>query len=159
MTLHTIWDEGLINLIVSRNYSGNATLWSEALVRRAQDYRPQWAEWVSCEGTVVRDPWRACTDVWITESNRLCMSHVYRYNATGPSFNATTGFAIDDSTGYAAFNLPIVEHQIIRAGVRLAEVLNRVFAAAPAPPQPHTEAVWTPFERVRALLLPSRRSV
>ena len=128
-TLHTVWDRSLINMVVANNYSGNATLWSQALVERAQQYEHEWLKWTSCAHSLIDDPWHACTDVWIGESNRLCMSNVYRYNATGPSFNYTTGFVIDDSSHYYEFNIPVVEYQIVRAGVRLANVLNRIFEA------------------------------
>ena len=135
VTLHTIWDRGLIYKRFEDDYGGDEYAWEKSVAGNASRYAGSFEQWTTCPASSTSPlVYGACPDVWLSESNLLCMAVVYRYNATGPVFNYTTGFNITADTGYYQWALPTVELQLIKAGVRMANVLNHILGQMTPPP-------------------------
>ena len=96
------------------------------LMRR---YRQWFSQWGNCTDSPEANEWAACSDLWLTESNELCKTQVYRYSADADFFNYTTGFQLpmEAGTAYYEYQIPIIEQQLVKAGVRMAHVLNQMY--------------------------------
>ncbi|PPQ98891.1 hypothetical protein CVT24_003522 [Panaeolus cyanescens] len=136
--LHSLWDSGLINKLLSQQYSGSVTSWSSALATRIKSgtYRTQASSWISCSSTTARartmekdlehhfhpraiQPLQ-CPLVWAADSNKLDCSHVFTYSS---------GQDLCTSSYYTDA-VPIIETQIAKQGYRLAAWLNVLFDGA-----------------------------
>lgn len=111
MNLHAIWDVHLVRRLIAENGGEDAIVSSPI----ADADRAAWE--------------RGSVSDWVEESNRVAMTLVYR--ALPVEFSCTRGthrdtLAIDQD--YYAQAAPVIEVQIRKAGVRLARVLNEVFA-------------------------------
>ena len=101
MTLHSIWDRGLVYKRFQDDCEGAEWAWEVAVAGRAGAYAGLYEEWTRRPASSTSSPlYGACSDVWLSESNSLCMAVVYRYNAKGALFNYTTGFNVTEDTGY-----------------------------------------------------------
>ncbi|KAF8654800.1 hypothetical protein AX16_003369 [Volvariella volvacea WC 439] len=119
--LHSVWDSGLVNRILSTSYSNSVVNWANTLSARIQtgSYRSQAASWISCSS-----PTPGCTLVWAQESNAIDCSLVFEY---------TTGQDLCTSSYFTAAT-PVIEAQIAKQGYRLAAWLNVLFDGAPLLP-------------------------
>ena len=104
MNLHWVWDTWLI-----RSYLGDANVLQYAARLDARITPPEQAEWE--RGTVAD---------WVSESHRAAVEHTY---AGVPIQSAPVHLGTDYVTG----NQPLVEEQLMKAGIRLAVMLNNAF--------------------------------
>ncbi|TFK76679.1 phospholipase C/P1 nuclease [Pluteus cervinus] len=134
--LHSVWDSGLVNKLVSSNYGNSVTTWANALVSRLNSgtYRSSAASWISCASTtstVKRSleeditgyldrraitPLR-CPLTWAADTNTFDCSHVFEYSS---------GQDLCTSSYYTNA-VPVIETQIAKQGYRLAAWLNVLF--------------------------------
>lgn len=95
-------------------------VWDELLIRHT---RKPWREYVEeLRKRITPEKaaqWRRCMDVceWATESAKLAASHAYQVPKNG-----------ELAEEYFDRNIPVVEDRLSAAGVRLAAVLNGIFA-------------------------------
>ncbi|XP_059292448.1 endonuclease 4-like isoform X2 [Lycium ferocissimum] len=87
--------------------------------RKTNLHHHEWSDdvpsWENCTKMV-------CPDPYASESIRLACKFAYR--------NATPGSTLTDD--YFLSRLPVVEKRLAQSGVRLAEVLNRIFTKKPS---------------------------
>jgi nuclease S1 len=108
--LHAVWDSGLIR----------ATVWDwGAYVRRLQE---QWLP-----GADINQLTKGTTVDWALEAHKAARDVAFK-----AAMNA------DLNQDYLALALPTVDRQLAVAGLRLARVLNEIFADAP----PKCDKVW-----------------
>jgi hypothetical protein len=79
---------------------------------------------------------------WARESNDLAKKDVYQKlhipNHTAPAGQCATGIAkVNVNQMYLDGNVPDVEQQLMRAGIRLSNVLNQICAGSGCEPNPH----------------------
>jgi hypothetical protein len=110
------------------------SVWDESLLKRKGKTWTQYA--ADLEATITpakRTAWIAVTDPasWATESHHLAEDHAYRQPA---------GALVEsgDALGEDYYNdaIEIVDEQLTKAGLRLAQMLNTVFDPASPPPPP-----------------------
>ncbi|TFK40917.1 nuclease Le1 [Crucibulum laeve] len=138
--LHSVWDSGLINKLISANYSNSVTTWANTLATRIKtgQYASLAASWISCSSTTAAATRRSmeedvsgllrpraitplkCPLIWAQDSNKLDCSFVFSY---------TTGTDLCTSSYYTNA-VPIIETQIAKQGFRLAAWLNVLFDGA-----------------------------
>lgn len=115
MNLHAIWDVHLVRRLIS-DKGGEDAIVSQPI------------------GDADKAVWqRGSVSDWVEESNRVAMTLVYR--ALPVEFSCARRTHRDVLTidqAYYAQAAPVIELQIRKAGVRLAQVLNEAFAAASA---------------------------
>ncbi|XP_075106407.1 endonuclease 4 isoform X2 [Nicotiana tabacum] len=113
--LHHVWDTMIIESALKTYYKSDLTLMIQALLRNITD---EWSDdvpsWENCKKMV-------CPDPYASESVRLACKFAYR--------NATPGSTLGDD--YFLSRLPVVEKRLAQSGIRLAEVLNRIFSKQP----------------------------
>ncbi|WMV16094.1 hypothetical protein MTR67_009479 [Solanum verrucosum] len=114
--LHHVWDTMIIESALKTYYKSDIMLMTQALLKNITD---EWSDdvpsWESCKEMV-------CPDPYASESIRLACKFAYR--------NATPGSTLTDD--YFLSRLPVVEKRLAQGGVRLAEVLNRIFTKKPS---------------------------
>jgi len=140
--LHSLWDSGLLNKLLSSNYNNSVTGFASTLATRIKSgaYQASASEWINCSSTT--DPARtvsedlaghammhprraimplACPLAWARDSNALDCSAVFTY---------TNGTDLCTSSYYTKA-APIIEEQIAKHGYRLAAWLNVLFDGHP----------------------------
>lgn len=83
------------------------------------DYTNNVKQWLTCNS----DSQLICSSDWADESSKLACSNAYVMS--DGATHIKNNYVLDDKWYYR--NLPIVEQQIAKAGVRLAALLNTVF--------------------------------
>ncbi|CAI5498341.1 unnamed protein product [Closterium sp. Naga37s-1] len=131
--LHAVWDSFIIASAIHLRYNGSSTSMLHHIAHQlASDWRPLIPAWASCPGdnhtyagaaadeapTLSPAQAAACPAVYAMESAKDACKWAYR--------NATPGAVLGDE--YFNSRLPIVEMRIAMGGVRLARILNRIFA-------------------------------
>jgi len=120
--LHAVWDDGIIETRITNNYNGDDNAWANALISQlANTSQPTVQSWITCKSS---DPYNACSEDWGNESVTLACSNAY-VNVDGSKIK--NNFNLADP--YYQNNIGVVESQIIKGGVRLAAVLNNMFAS------------------------------
>jgi hypothetical protein len=120
--LHAVWDSRLIYTRIDREFGGSNATWVQSLIQQVQSLPPSTiAQWQNC---VSSSPYQACSQDWANESVKLACSNSY-VEADGVT-HIQQNFNLSDS--YYHRNIPVVETQIMKGGVRLAYVLNNMFA-------------------------------
>lgn len=105
MNLHSLWDTGMINQM-GMPYEVYAARLEEALT-------PE----VEAAAVAEMDP-----VAWANESHALSMSNAY-VDTDGATIKTGDGLGQE----YIDRNLPVVDEQLTKAGLRLAEMLNGIF--------------------------------
>jgi len=119
--LHAIWDDALISTRIDTDYGGDENQWMNALVQAVQALPQSTIQsWEKCSYT---DPYNACSDQWGNESIKLACSNSY-VEADGVT-HIKSGFDLEDP--YYQRNIPVIESQIMKGGVRLAMILNNMY--------------------------------
>ena len=121
-SLHRYWDTQILDHYAAR-YS------SEQLAAILhQQHRGMLAEWVSLQ---------APAD-WVTEARGIIFAGVYPMPQVDQSHPDVEGEVAVLDEQYREVWLPVAEKQLVRAGVRMAHALNRLFAEgqSPFPPPP-----------------------
>ncbi|CAI5473322.1 unnamed protein product [Closterium sp. Yama58-4] len=142
--LHAVWDDFIIASAIHLRYNSSSTAMLHHITHQlSTDWRPLVPIWVSCPGDIasaaaaavaagtpgaaaaVEAPLTispaqaaACPAVYAMESAKDACKWAYR--------NATPGAVLGDE--YFMSRLPIVEMRIAMGGVRLARILNHIFA-------------------------------
>ncbi|KAH7292777.1 hypothetical protein KP509_29G084900 [Ceratopteris richardii] len=113
--LHHVWDTSIIETADERFYDSSISALVDDIGQNiTQGYwNNEIAEWESCPGIDL-----ACPDIYAAESIKDACKWAYR--------NATPGTYLADD--YFLSRLPIVEMRLAQGGVRLAAILNRIFA-------------------------------
>jgi len=133
VVLHAVWDTNMIQKNVDDNFAGNLSAYQISLLTRIYkgDFQPLVPGWESCNGSSSSssssvsedDVYLPCSDQWAQESIELACSNAY-VEADGVTA-IKNGFNLQ--IDYYQRNIPIIDFQIAKAGVRLAYVLNQVF--------------------------------
>ncbi|KAL0947357.1 hypothetical protein HGRIS_013474 [Hohenbuehelia grisea] len=138
--LHSAWDSGIINRLLSTTQGNSVDNWVNTLVARIKSgaYKSLASSWLSCSSTTQPARKRSLEDdisgilrpraitplecplVWAAESNKLDCSTVFTFTSgqdlcTGTYFNNA---------------VPAIELQIAKQGFRLAAWLNVLFDGA-----------------------------
>jgi len=119
--LHSLWDTGLISKRIDDDFGSDEEKYISYL--HTQVLGPWDSEaqrWAACTAR----PYAACSDVWAHETAIAACDHAY-VDADGKT-RLQIGYALADA--YYHRNIPLVEIQIAKSAVRLAAVLNAVFA-------------------------------
>lgn len=117
------------------------SVWDTALIKRTKkywyDYGQEIASGIKSEN--IRE-WQNDNPLdWAKESYQISLEYAYKIPKT-----------LQLEQDYFELNLPIVETQIAKAGIRTAHILNNVFADYPPKPLPTTPANGRPVENVSA---------
>lgn len=113
--LHHVWDTMIIDSALKTFYQSDLSQMIQAIQRNITDgWSNDVPSWGDCASNKT-----VCPDPYASESIKLACKYAYR--------NATPGSTLADD--YFLSRLPIVEKRIAQAGVRLASILNRVFAS------------------------------
>ncbi|KAJ7282179.1 hypothetical protein O6H91_Y356700 [Diphasiastrum complanatum] len=114
--LHHIWDDEIINTAKEKYYDSEISMMTKAI---SKNIDVQWnnvtSEWSGCENGEI-----ACPDTYAVESIQAACKWAYK--------NASPGSVLEDD--YFLSRLPILEKRLAQGGVRLAAILNRIFAEA-----------------------------
>jgi len=127
-TLHNVWDGDLARIRVATDFGGNATAWMHHLLRhvRVGRWRAEAPKWLQCARSV---KYGHCSDQWGRESAKLAC--LFGYVLPDGTTKITDGFALDQS--YYERNIPVLERQIVKAAVRLANVLSMIWPDVDVP--------------------------
>ncbi|GLJ16571.1 hypothetical protein SUGI_0283740 [Cryptomeria japonica] len=144
-----VWDTMIIEEAVKDFYYSNRTLMIQGIQTNISDnWSSDVPEWKNCSTSEFQDNWSndvpkgnicsasECQDNWSNEW-KICSTSAFpcpdRYASESIDLacnwaymNATNGTTLRDD--YFLSRLPIVEKQLAKAGVRLAETLNRIFS-------------------------------
>jgi hypothetical protein len=118
--LHAVWDDGIINQRVHQDFAGSDDSWTQSLITQLGNISHSTVDsWLQCSTS---DPPAVCSQAWAVESVKLACSNAY-VESDGVT-RITNHFRLESD--YYARNIPVVESQIIKGGVRLANVLNSI---------------------------------
>jgi len=125
VNLHHTWDYNILNNRISLDFNNDQDAFATWL---GQQIAGPWAsnvtEWTSC----VTPGSKTCVQGWAEESTALACTYAY----TDENGNhIENGF--DLGTPYYDFTIPIVEMQLAKGAVRLAGLLNAIWAAEELP--------------------------
>ncbi|GAB2301146.1 hypothetical protein Dimus_035179 [Dionaea muscipula] len=116
--LHHVWDTNIIETALKRFYGSN-------LAKFIQDIQKNISGSLADDDLVSREVYAlkrtASPELYASESVALACKYAYK--------NATQGTTLED--GYFLSRLPVVKKQLGQGGVRLAAVLNSIFASRP----------------------------
>jgi len=119
--LHEVWDTLIITERMNNDFQGNATLYLNYLLEQIQG---AWSNdafgWTQC---ISPTPYNDCAVDWASES--IVAACDYSYVEADGKTHIKTGFDLGDP--YYSRNMPIIEMQLAKGGVRLANVLNAIF--------------------------------
>ncbi|XP_027918810.1 endonuclease 4-like isoform X3 [Vigna unguiculata] len=113
--LHHVWDDMIIQSALKTFYDSDLSIMIQAIQRNITD---NWSNDVSIWEHCAHN-YTACPDRYASESISLACKFAYK--------NATPGSTLEDE--YFLSRLPIVEKRLAQGGVRLAAILNRIFAS------------------------------
>lgn len=122
VSLHSVWDTYMINHLVSTNFSNNITQFAESLIQRLTngDYAPMVHQWRLCSDAAA--PYSACSDEWASDTVKYACSNAMV--ETDGKTHISNGFKL--GADYYAHNIDVVELQLVKGGIRLANVLNHI---------------------------------
>ncbi|WVZ25196.1 hypothetical protein V8G54_003740 [Vigna mungo] len=113
--LHHVWDDMIIQSALKTFYDSDLSIMIQAIQRNITDnWSNDVSNWEHCAHN-----YTACPDRYASESISLACKFAYK--------NATPGSTLEDE--YFLSRLPIVEKRLAQGGVRLAAVLNNIFAS------------------------------
>jgi hypothetical protein len=127
--LHSVWDSGMIEVVLGRNYNHSRHLMEQDLFHSALDARTLLKATVRESG----DSSSACNIginatcviAWGEESFDLALK--YAYVESDNVTQVSTGSTLDER--YYESRLPIIKQQLILAGIRLVETIEAIAAA------------------------------
>jgi len=120
--LHDVWDTYIIDELITKDFNGNDTELPAYLLQQIQSgmYHGNVSMWEKCSSST---PDQACSPEWAMESVVLACDYSY-VEADGKTHIADN---FDLQSDYYTRNYPIVESQLAKGGVRLANVLNSIW--------------------------------
>jgi hypothetical protein len=121
-SLHEIWDTYIIDALVLSQFGGNFSALPDYLLQQIQSgaYESDVGQWLECADST---PDNACSPEWAMESVGFACNYSY-VEADGVTHIANN-FELESDYYYR--NYPIVELQLAKGGVRLANVLNQIW--------------------------------
>ena len=116
--LHDVWDSDLVEygLKQSAKSAGDYAAYLSKKVTRSSTNQSNQGSSIVTQGSV--------TD-WALEAHKLSLSTYYHTNGEFMVADSKRSWKLDQP--YYDRNVPVVEGQLVRAGVRLAKILNDVF--------------------------------
>jgi len=122
--LHQVWDEDMIEKRINDDYQGDNSTYLQYFMDRMQsgDWASQVSGWQACPEDDPSDI-HACSQSWASQSVTYACSTAY-VDQTGAKIEDD----FDLENPYYEFAYPVAELQIARGGVRLANVVNAIFA-------------------------------
>jgi len=127
MNLHQVWDSGIINQRIKADFSGSQTKYVDYLIQQIngpwKDLVPDWTDCSSSEAKTIY----ACPDSWASESALLACTYAYT-DQNGKHIKS--GFNLGDP--YYQWVKGVVDQQLAKGGVRLANTLNKLFGSSSA---------------------------
>lgn len=126
--LHAVWDDGLIEAVLSDDFGTSRTALEDWLVEyvgktAANVNRTHWNAWVACANGANLE----CTAQWAQESWDDALRWAYRDSTNDEVCNGETL-----SREYYRSRLPVVYERLAVAGVRLAATLTKALPASAA---------------------------
>ena len=143
--LHSLWDTGLIQARLARDFKSNLTMYFEYLYDRMLN------ETSSVNDGGFRE--------WIDESIRWVCEQVY-LDEKNITMNASNSFQLGNI--YYTRNIPVIEKRIIQGGRRLGNLLNMLATNRTTPSLSSTTTttkttITTTFTSTKSLSTPSER--
>lgn len=122
MSLHGVWDKGVINRRLAKDFPEGKTAWQKHLADRVKDMSKEKVDaWQTCGNDL-----DSCSTQWVKESQHLAVKVAY---VDGDGKPVPQKFVMTEAD-YTRL-LPVVESQIIKGGVRLALLLNKQLSKCP----------------------------
>lgn len=123
--LHAVWDAGIIANRITTSFAGDQDSYVTYLLKQiAGPWAANATEWASC----TTPGSSTCVNEWANESAGLACTKAY-VDQTGA--HIASDFSL--GSAYYKFTLPVVEMQLAKGGVRLANLLNNIWPASPSP--------------------------
>eukprot|EP00164_Ancoracysta_twista_P001396 GFYU01001819.1.p1 GENE.GFYU01001819.1~~GFYU01001819.1.p1 ORF type:complete len:127 (-),score=49.31 GFYU01001819.1:36-416(-) len=120
--LHQIWDSKIIYQRLDRDFDGSEEKYGDWLLDQIKgDWSDKADEWRQCKS---KADYQACTSDWASESIEASCTHAY-VDANGDHID--DGFDLGED--YYKNNIDVVDIQLAKGGVRLANVLNNMFSS------------------------------
>jgi len=125
--LHSVWDTGIIEDRLA-DFNNDTSQWTAYLV--SQLTKVNTSSWSDCPSSGVSGaPSVICPEHWANGSAQLACSNAY-VDADGTT-HLQSGFDLGGyQDDYYNRNLPIIEEQIMKGGVRLAALFNQIFSTS-----------------------------
>jgi hypothetical protein len=122
--LHVVWDTHMIVKRITDDYRGSQDSYVNWFIKQINGpWKNDAATWRQCPNPA---PDNACSSDWASESIGLACTNAY-VESDGKR-HVPDGFRLADP--YYNRNIPVIEEQLARAGVRLANVLNLIAPTA-----------------------------
>jgi len=119
--LHSLWDSGLLTKLLSEKFGGDQNAFADYLSDKIQgEWSSQAKQWRTCTTSA---PFKACPVEWAEESAELACNHAY-VEADGKT-PIKNNFNLGQD--YYDRNIDVVEIQLAKSGVRMANVLNSLY--------------------------------
>ncbi|THU80219.1 nuclease Le1 [Dendrothele bispora CBS 962.96] len=151
--LHSLWDSGMINRLLSANYRNSVTVWADALVTRIQsgDFRSLTSSWLSCTSTTeparrdgftttrtIEDDLRGFLNRNVSDVSEISSRAITPLECPlvwareSNAFDCSIVFSYPSfsdlcTSAYFTNSVPVIEEQIAKQGYRLAAWLNVLF--------------------------------
>jgi len=120
--LHSVWDSGIMDKRLHDSFGNSYNSYLGYMMQQlSTTWRSSIDDWSYCS---TPEPNLDCATQWATEAVKLACS--YSYVLADGVTPVPHGFQLGDD--YHNRNYPIVEEQLAKGGVRLANVLNRLFS-------------------------------
>ncbi|KAJ3374348.1 hypothetical protein GGF31_007868 [Allomyces arbusculus] len=135
--LHAAWDGTLIRKMLSTQYAGSQDKWVADLIARAAKVDVRQIPGLKCAATLNPldvDGTEACAMEWASDSNTFVCSTV---------FPADFKEGMEISGDYYQNSIEPINNQIVKGGLRLAAVLNKVLGGADGPASTTTTTTTT----------------
>ncbi|KAI0502516.1 hypothetical protein KFK09_017469 [Dendrobium nobile] len=111
--LHKVWDEDIVKTAKQKFYDDDIDTMVESIQINNRDiWSDEIDQWMNCSAKNF-----TCGSIYASESARLACDYAYK--------DAKQGSALGDE--YFISRLPVVEKRIAQGGIRLAEILNKIF--------------------------------
>ena len=134
--LHATWDAGIVAHRVKLSYGNDYTQWMAQLQRTMNTQSAaNHTQWTACPASHAASTapshalaaFISCSGVWVEESAQYaCGAYL---DDAGQRMNKTSNITYALTDIYYNRNLPLIEQRLIRAGVRLAYLINTVSTA------------------------------
>jgi len=119
--LHSLWDTGMLVQHITDQFHTQANYTSWLVAQCQGPWSNLVSSWMSCR---VPGQYSACSSEWAVESIKLACTNAY-VDVDGKT-HLKTPFSL--GIPYLNRQYPVFEQQIAKAGIRMANVINHIFA-------------------------------
>lgn len=118
VNLHQMWDTTLIKTRLEE-FDGQDLKWQEFLMNKLKnEWKPLVPIWMSCPDS----SFAVCSTKWTVDSlDKACKNGYVDVDGSRMQSGFTVGMP------YYAHNMPVIEEQVAKGGVRLAAILNAIW--------------------------------